>query len=317
MTTTVNDIEHIESQSYNGVAVIKLYFQPNVKVELAIAQVTAIVQTHSARAAARHLPAQYPEIRCLKRPHPPDRSQQQHAHRSGTLRSTARTSSALSWRPSRAPFPCLTAARTRQIMVDFNPDALYRQAALRDRCLQRAESQNLILPAGTAKIGKREYLVRVNSSPLIVAELNELPIKSGQRRNRLHEGRRTGARRLRGCRPTSCAERQPRRLLTILKNGQASTLSIIGRVKKAIPENRRGLPSSLKMTFLSDQSLFVRASIEGVLREGAIAAGPHRHHDPAVSGKPAQHRDRLHFDPALDHDFAHRAQRDWVKRSTS
>jgi len=273
MTTTVNDIEHIESQSYNGVAVIKLYFQPNVKVELAIAQVTAIVQT-----ILRVLPPGIFPPNILKY----DASSVpilQIGLSSNTLteaelydygQNFVRTQLATI---QGASIPLPYGGKTRQIMVDINPDALFAKQLSATDVSNALNLQNLILPAGTAKIGKREYLVRVNSSPLIVDELNELPIKTVNGATvfmkdvaQVRDGYAV---------QTNIVRQDANRgaLLTILKNGQASTLSIISRVKKAIPEIGAGLPSSLKMKFLSDQSLFVRASIEGVLREGAIAAG--------------------------------------------
>jgi multidrug efflux pump subunit AcrB len=272
MTTTVNDIEHIESQSYNGVSVIKLYFQPNVKVELAIAQVTAIVQT-----ILRVLPPGIYPPNILKY----DASSVpilQIGLSSTTLteaelydygQNFVRTQLATI---QGASIPLPYGGKTRQIMVDINPDALFAKQLSATDVSNALNLQNLILPAGTAKIGKREYLVRVNNSPLIVDALNELPVKTVNGATvfmkdvaQVRDGYAV---------QTNIVRQDGKRgaLLTILKNGQASTLSIISRVRKAIPEIAAGLPPSLNMKFLSDQSIFVRASIEGVLREGGIAA---------------------------------------------
>jgi multidrug efflux pump subunit AcrB len=272
MTTTVNDIEHIESQSYNGVAVIKLYFQPNVKVELAIAQVTAIVQT-----ILRVLPPGIFPPNILKY----DASSvpilqiglssnelteaQLYDYGQNFVRTQLATIQG-------AAIPLPYGGKTREIMVDLNPDALYARQLSAIDVSNALSQQNLILPAGTAKIGKREYLVRVNASPLQVDLLNELPIKTVNGATvfmkdvaQVRDGYAV---------QTNIVRQDGGRgaLLTILKNGQASTLSIISRVKAALPEIQAGLPASLKMKNLFDQSLFVRAAIQGVLREGGIAA---------------------------------------------
>ena len=178
MTTTVNDIEHIESQSYNGVAVIKVYFQPSAKVELAIAQVTAIVQT-----ILRVLPpgifppnilkydaSSVPILQIGLSSQQLDRAQL-YDFGQNFIRTQLATIQG-------ASLPLPYGGKTRQIMVDLNPAALYAKQLSATDVSNALNLQNLILPAGTAKIGKREYLVRVNSSPLIVDALNDLPIKT-------------------------------------------------------------------------------------------------------------------------------------------
>ena len=195
MTTTVNDIEHIESQSYNGVAVIKLFFQPNVKVELAIAQVTAIMQT-----ILRALPPGIFPPNILKY----DASSVpilQIGLGSDTLTESqlydygqnfVRTQLATI---QGASLPLPYGGKTRQIMVDINPDALYAKQLSATDVSNALSLQNLILPAGTAKIGRREYLVRVNSSPLYVETPERPTHKDRKRRHRLHQRCGSGARR--------------------------------------------------------------------------------------------------------------------------
>ena len=102
----------------------------------------------------------------------------------------------------------------------------------------------------------------------------------------------------------------------MLRNGKASTLAVVNNVKAALPKILAGLPPELKVRQLFDQSLFVRAAINGVVREGVIAAVPHRPDDPAVPGKLAQHHDRLHLDPAFDSDVADRSSACWARPST-
>jgi len=273
MTTTVNDIEHIESQSYNGVSVTKLYFQPNVKVELALAQVTAIVQT-----ILRVLP---PGI------FPPNILKYDAASvpilqlglSSQTLTETdlydlgqnfVRTQLAT---VQGASIPLPYGGKSPQVMVDINPDKLYAKQLSASDVSQALTAQNLILPAGTVKVGKREYLVRLNSSPELVDALNDLPIKTANGATvYMHDVAqvRSGA-----AVQTNVVRTNGSRgaLLTILKNGQASTLDIVNQVKKELGTIQAGLPSDFKITQLFDQSQFVRASINGVMREALIAAG--------------------------------------------
>jgi multidrug efflux pump subunit AcrB len=272
MTTTVNDIEHIESQSYNGVSVTKLFFQPNVKIELALAQVTSIVQT-----ILRVLPPGIFPPAILKY----DASSVpilQLGLSSTTLTETdlydlgqnfVRTQLAT---VEGASLPLPYGGKSPQVMVDLNPDALYAKQLSASDVSQALSAQNLILPAGTVKVGKREYLVRLNSSPQLVDALNDLPIKTVNGavvyiRDVAHV--RSGA-----AVQTNIVRTNGSRgaLLTVLKNGQASTLDIIKKIKEVLPTIQAGLPPELEIKQLFDQSLFVRASINGVLREALIAA---------------------------------------------
>ncbi len=273
MTTTVNDIEHIESQSYNGVSVTKLYFQPNVKVELALAQVTAIVQT-----ILRVLPPGIfpPNILKYDAASVPILQLGLSSH---TLTETdlydygqnfVRTQLAT---VQGASIPLPYGGKSPQVMVDINPDKLYAKQLSPSDVSQALSVQNLVLPAGTIKVGKREYQVRLNNSPELVDALNDLPIKTVNGATVfIHDVAqvRSGA-----AVQTNIVRTDGSRgaLLTILKNGQASTLSIVNDVKKALTSIQAGLPPSLEVKQLFDQSLFVRASIRGVIREALIAAG--------------------------------------------
>ncbi len=272
MTTTVNDIEHIESQAYNGVSVTKLFFQPNVKVELAIAQVTAIVQT-----VLRVLPPGiYPpailkydasSVPILQLGLSSDSLSEQQLYDYG--QNFIRTQLAT---VQGASIPLPYGGKTRQVMVDIDPQALYAKQLSATDVSNALNLQNLILPAGTVKVGKREYLVKVNSSPEFVDALNDLPIK-------VTNGATVYMRDVAQVRDgfavqTNIVRQNGKRsaLLTILKNGQASTLNIVNDVKKALPGIMAGLPPELQAKELFDQSLFVKASINGVLREATIAA---------------------------------------------
>ncbi|MBV8828635.1 MAG: efflux RND transporter permease subunit, partial [Acidobacteriaceae bacterium] len=272
MTTTVNDIEHMESESYAGVAVIHVYFQPKAKVELAISQVTAIVQT-----ILRVLPPGIFPPNILKY----DASSvpilqlglsgqgltEQDLYDLGLNFIRTRLATVQG-----ASVPLPWGGKSRQIMVDLDPNALYAKHLSGIDVSNALNAQNLILPAGTARVGDTEYLVRVNSSPLDVSGLNDLPIRAsngavvymkdiGQIRNGFAV--QTNVVREDGQRSA---------LLTVLKNGKSSTLDIVNAVRKALPRVKADLPPALRITPLFDQSIFVRNSIDEVLREACIAA---------------------------------------------
>jgi multidrug efflux pump subunit AcrB len=272
MTTTVNDIEHIESSSYNGVAVVRVFFQPNVKIDLAIAQVTAINQT-----ILRVLPPGIFPPNILKY----DASSVpilQLGLSSKTLSEQELFDLGLNFIRTQlatvqgASIPLPYGGKMRQVMVDIDPNALYAKGLSATDISNALNLQNLILPAGDAKIGNRDYFIELNSSPLTIAAMNDLPVKTvngatvymrdiGQVRdgfavqtNIVRENGRRGS------------------LLTVLKNGQASTLDIVNEVKKALPKVMASMPPALRIKPLFDQSLFVRAAINGVVREALVAA---------------------------------------------
>ena len=272
MTTTVNDIEHMESTSYNGVAVIRIYFQPNAKVELALSQVTSIVQT-----ILRVLPPGiFPPI-ILKY----DASSVpilQLALESETLSEQQLFDLGLNFVRTQlavvqgAALPLPSGGKQRQIMVDLDPNALYAKGLSATDVSNALNAQNLILPAGDAKIGDRDYYIQLNSSPSVVSAMNDLPIKTTN-------GATIYMRDVANVRDGYAVQQNIVRvngrrasLLTVLKNGQASTLNIVADVKKALIRIQAGLPPALNIRQLFDQSVFVKAAINGVLREGAIAA---------------------------------------------
>ena len=274
MTTTVNDIEHIKSQSYNGVAVIKVFFHPNVSVDLALSQITAIVQT-----ILRVLPPGiYPpnilkydasSVPILQMGLSSKSLSEQELYDLGRNFIRTQLATVQGW-----ALPLPYGAKTPQVMVDIDPARMYAKQLSATDISNALNLQNLILPAGTAKVGKREYLVRVNSSPELVTAMNDLPIKTVNGATvymkdvahvRLGYAVQTNIVRTNGSRGA---------LLTVLKNGKASTLSIIKEVKSALPGILAGLPPELNVKPLFDQSVFVRASIEGVIREAAIWCAP-------------------------------------------
>ncbi len=272
LTTTVNDIEHIESQSYQGVAVIRVYFQPKVKVELALAQVTSIVQTMLRVMPPGAFPPSIIKYDASSVP-----ILQLGLSGEGL---TEQDLSDLGWNFIRtrlatvqgASLPLPWGGKVRQIMVDIDPDALYAKHLSAADVSNALGAQNIILPAGTARIGDIEYVVRTNSSPTTIAALNDLPIRASQgaivyikdvAQVRNGYAVQTNVVRSNGHRSA---------FLTVLKNGQASTLDIVNQVKAALPRVKADLPAALRITPLFDQSIFVRSSINEVLREASIAA---------------------------------------------
>src|ERR1700761_66242 len=178
MTTTVNDIEHIESQSYNGVAVIKVYFQPSAKVELAISQITSIMQTILRIVPPGTTPPlilkyDASSVPILQLSLSGEGMSESQLYDLGTnfIRTQLATVQG-------ASIPLPYGGKQRQIMVDLNPEALYANKLSATDISNALNAQNLILPAGTVKVGDREYLVKVNSSTDTVGELNDLPVKS-------------------------------------------------------------------------------------------------------------------------------------------
>jgi CzcA family heavy metal efflux pump len=272
LTTTVNDIEHTETQSLNGVGLVKVYFQPNVKIDMAVAQVTAISQT-----VLRSMPqgTNPPLILVYNASTVPVL---QFALSSKELSETTIFDDAnqivrtfiTSVRGAATPYPY--GGKQRQVQVDLNPQALLAHGLSPSDVVAAIGAQNLILPAGTEKIGETEYSVRLNGSPQQIDELNNAPIRTANGVTtyvrdvaHVHDGSppQTNIVRVNGQRAV---------LMSILKIGDASTLDIVDSLKASLPAIRAAIPPSLEINALSDQSLFVRAAISGVIREGVIAA---------------------------------------------
>jgi multidrug efflux pump subunit AcrB len=273
-TTTVNNIEHIESQALNGVSVTRLYFQPGAKIEEAEAQVAAISQT-----ALRQMPpgiqpplimrysASTVPILQLSLQSDTLPEQQLFDISAQFLRTELATVQG-----AMIPYPY--GGKQRQVMVDLEPDKLFSFGLSAADVTSALVQQNLILPSGTAKIGSQEYYIRLNSSPELIEGMNDLPIKTVNgtvvyikdvahvsdkylpQTNLVH------------------AEGQKGALVWIYKLGNASTLDIVRRVRDALPKIYPRLPhyKELAIIPLFDQSVFVRASVTGVVKEAIIAA---------------------------------------------
>ena len=272
LTTTVNDIEHIESQSLNGFSVVKIYFHPNVHIEMAMAQVTAVSQTLLRSDPPGTTP---PFILTYNASSVPilqlalsgkDLSEQQlYDFGSNFIRVQLATVQG-------AVIPNPYGGKQRQIQVDLDIAALQAKGLSPNDVVNTIGSQNLILPSGTVKIGTFENDVDLNSSPKTVEELNDLPIKTVGT-NTIYI--RDVAHVRDGYPPQTNmvhVDGQRAALLTVLKSGNASTLDIIAKVKEALPRVLATLPPELRLRPIADQSFFVRAAINGVVREGVIAA---------------------------------------------
>jgi CzcA family heavy metal efflux pump len=272
LTTTVNDIEHIESNSLNGISVVKIFFRPSVNIANAVAQVTAISQTQLRQLPPGTTPPfiiQYnaSSVPILQLALSGQGLSEQQLNDFGL--NFIRTNLA-TVQGAALPYPY--GGKQRQIQVDINSSALQARGLSPADIVSAIGAQNIIVPGGTEKIGDIEYEVETNSSPTSVAGLNDLPVKTV---NGVTVYVHDVANVRDGFPPQTNIVRvdgQRASLLTVLKNGNASTLDIIKEVRNRIPFIKSQLPPVLKIDPLGDQSIFVRASIDGVVREAAIAA---------------------------------------------
>lgn len=272
MTTTVNDIEHIESQSYAGIGVIKVFLQEGANVASAVAQITA-----SNQSAVRSMPpgTTPPLVMQFSASNVPII---QIGLSSGSLTEQALYDLGSNFLRVQlatvqgASIPLPSGGKSRLISVDIDLHALEAKGLTAIDVSNAITAQNLTLPTGTAKIGDREYNFLLNSSPANVEEFNDLPIKVV---NGSTVFIRDVAQVRDGFSPQTSIVRQDGSrgaLLSVLKSGGASTLDVIERLKKALPRIQTTLPAALKIEPRFDQSIFVRAALNGVLREGTIAA---------------------------------------------
>ncbi|OES28311.1 efflux RND transporter permease subunit [Alteromonas macleodii] len=272
LTSTVNNIEHLEATSYNGFGVVKVYFHPTVDINMANAQVTAVAQT-----MVRQMPSgtQPPLImnysastvpvlqlalsgKGLTEQQLADLAMNQLRSRLVTVQGTA-----IPW-----PF----GGKSRQIQIDLDPDALQARGLSGQDVANALAEQNVIIPAGTQKIGEYEYTIQINNAPKTIEEIGDLPIRvvdgtiiyirdvadvydgSAVQTNIVHvDGGRSV-------------------LMSIFKNGNTSTLDVIEGIKRRLEEVKPSMPDTLEVKRIGDQSLFVKNAVNAVLLEGIIAA---------------------------------------------
>jgi multidrug efflux pump subunit AcrB len=272
LSTQVNDIQHIESDSHNGYGIVKIFFQPDVDIANAVAQVTAVSQT-----VIKLLPAGTTPPYVLA-----------YDASSVPILQLALSSNSLS--PARlydygqnfirpqletvpgAALPSPYGGQVRGVQVDLNQEKMQAQGVSAEDVVDALNSQNLTPTAGEVKMGPFNWNVELNADPLRRSELNDLPIKRVNGTviylrdvGYAHDG---------GPPPSNVVrvDSQDAVLMSVLKSGAASTLSIISQIKKLLPRVEAGLPSSLHLDIVNDQSVFVRAAVSGVVREMVIAA---------------------------------------------
>ncbi|MEA3093330.1 MAG: hypothetical protein QOJ04_4672, partial [Caballeronia sp.] len=273
ISANVNGVKNMEVQTLNGLSIQKLYFQPDVNLDLAIAQVVSA--TNSIRALMP--PGIQPPIvvqfnassvPVLQLSLNSDSLNEQQLYDFGIYRV----------RQQLAPVPGVTlptpaGGKYRQIMVDIDPDKLLSRGLTPLDIVNAVNTQNLTLPSGTAKIGETQYTVRTNATPASIDDLNQMPVKFANGATILLKD-------VAQVRDGSLVQQNIVRegghrsvLLSVIKNGNASTLAVVNGVKQALQAVRAAAPAGLKINELFDQSVFVTHSVNGVLREGAIAAG--------------------------------------------
>ena len=272
LTTTVNDIEHIESQTLTGVSVIKIFFQPGAKIEAATAQVTAISQTvvrsmppgttppFIIRYSASNVPILQVALESESLS-----EQQLFDYGTNFIRADIATIHG-------AQLPWPYGGKQREVMIDIDPQRLFAWG-LSPRDVNSAIGlQNVIVPTGTAKIGVNEYPIVLNASPTLLDEIESIPIK-------VVHGTTVFVRDVAQVRDgyapqTNMVHVEGKKsvLMSILKQGSASTLDVVKRIRDVLPATMARLPKALKASLLFDQSIFVRAAVQGVVKEAGIAA---------------------------------------------
>jgi len=272
LTTTVNDIEHLESQSLNGVGLVKIFFHPHTNLPSAIAQVTAISQSIVKNLPPGITPPFILTYNASSVPvlqlglSGPGLSEQQLADMGQNFVRTSLIT------VSGVAIPNPYGGKQRTVMVDLNTTQMQAKGLSPIDVVNAVDAQNLILPSGTAKIGSFEYYIETNASAPTVRDLNDLPVKTVNGSTiyirdvaHVRDGftPQTNIVRVDGTRST---------LMSILKLGSASTLDVVAGVRKMLPSIQAALPVHIDFHALSDQSIFVKASILGVVREGVIAA---------------------------------------------
>lgn len=273
ISTNVNGIKNMEAQTLNGLSVQKIYFQPDVNLDLAIAQIVAA--TNSIRALMP--PGIQPpvvvqfnasSVPVLQLSLSSNSLNEQQLYDFGIYKVRQQLAPVAG-----VTLPTPAGGKYRQIMVDIDPDKLLSRGLTPLDIVNAVNTQNLTLPSGTAKIGDTQYTVRTNATPASIADLNMMPVK-------FVNGATVFLKDVAQVRDGSLVQQNIVRqdghrsvLLSVIKNGNASTLAVVNGVKHALQTIRAAAPAGLKISELFDQSVFVTNSVNGVLREGAIAAG--------------------------------------------
>jgi len=272
LTTTVNDIEHIEATSYNGLGIIKVFFQPNVDIRIANAQITAVSQTQLKQLPPGATPPLILNYNASTVPiiqlalSGSGLSEQALADLGLNIVRTP-----LVTVPG-AAIPLPYGGKLRQVQIDLDSEAMQARGLSGQDVANALSNQNLITPVGTQKIGNSEYTIQLNNAPSVIAELGDLPIKSvGGAMVYIRD-----VAHVRDGNPpqTNIVHVEGNRsvLMQVLKNGSVSTLDIIAGIKQKVADIKSGLPSNLNILEIGDQSVFVSAAVSSVIHEGVIAA---------------------------------------------
>jgi CzcA family heavy metal efflux pump len=272
LTTTVNDVEHIEAKSIAGFGIVKIFFQPTVNIATANAQVTAVSQTLLKQMPPGITPplilnynaSTVPIIQLALS------GKGLTEQNLGDLALNILRPQLVSVAGAAVPYPY--GGKTRQVQIDVDPSALQARGLSAADVANALAAQNLITPVGTQKIGQFEYTLQLNNAPSELKQLGDLPVKTV---NGTTIYVRDVAHVLDGSPPqTNIVHVDGGRsvLMSVLKNGSASTLAIVAGIRQRLEEARSSLPDNLKVAPIGDQSIFVRAAISGVAREGVIAA---------------------------------------------
>jgi multidrug efflux pump subunit AcrB len=272
MTATVSDIEHIESQTFNGVSVVKVFFHQGASIPSSLAQIVAIAQTMLVSfppGATPPLILQYsastvPILQLALS------SKTLAEHEIWDLANAHMRNQLATVQGAVIPFPY--GGKTRQVLVDLDLKQLQAKNLAPQDVVNALNQQNLILPTGTIKIGSLEYTVGLNGSPRVIKEINDFPIRTSPASGTIYV--RDVAFVRDGFQPqTNIVRHDGERavLMSILKYGRTSTLDIVSRVKAELPRMRAGLPPELDIQTAVDQSLFVRAAVDGVIFEAVLA----------------------------------------------
>src|SRR2546425_1414508 len=311
VTTTVSGIEHLESQSLSGVAVVKVYLQPGTSVTAGVTQVAAAAQPILRMLPPGTAPPNIIEysasdsaILQLAISSPTLAEQQIYDVATNFLRPRLATV-----RGAQLPLPL--GGKQRQIVVDLDPQKLFAWKLSPSDVSAAIARQNLIAPAGTVKIGLQEYAIRVNASPDVVAGFNDLPVRTvGTTTVYLKDIAYVRD----GFAPQTnvvVIDSNKGALLPVRRAHGASTLDVVAQTRATLPAVAATLPSDFHVTPMFDQSVFVRAAVSSVVREAVIAAGLIRYDDPDLPRQLAQHLDRARLHSALAPRVDHRARLAW------
>src|ERR1700694_4586336 len=273
ISANVNGIKNIEAQTLAGLSVQKIYFQPDVNLDLAIAQIVSATNAIRALLPPGIQPpivVQYnaSSVPVLQISLSSDTLNEQQLYDYGLYNLRQRLAPIHG-----VTFPTPAGGKYRQIMVDLDPAKLLAKGLTPLDVVNAVNAQNLTLPSGTAKIGDTQYTVRTNAVPATIDDLNNIPVKYANGATifvkdvgQVHDGNAVQQNVVR-------ADGRRSVLLSVIKNGNASTVDVVREVKKALKVARASAPPGMEIKELFDQSVFVSASVDSVLREGAIAAG--------------------------------------------